>query len=827
MSRSARYVAWLVRRRAVVLVLAAVVAAVAGYRTVRTYAALRSDLEELLPVTAPSVKALDVMRARLPGIRHLGVVVDTGGKKNVPAANRFLDDLKRRIQGYPPGLVGAVRTDIKAERRFAETYAFQLMDPGDVRKLVKAVEKRRDWEVTRKMGINLLSDKEEPEPKLPIQEIRDKYEKLYGGARGFPGGRFVSSDGRTAVLLIQASSQATSYQADELLLDRVKQDIADLGFPKAYAKGMRVGFAGDVATRVEELTGLFSDLSASGLLVLLLVVAVIIWFFGSWRALPLLGLPLLCGTLGAFAIVALPPLDIRHLNSNTAFLGSIVIGNGINSGIILLARFAEERRRGAGLDQATTTAVSETWKPTLAAALAASAAYGSLIFTDFRGFNQFGWIGGFGMVICWLATFLLLPPLLSLFAGRLGTAAGRVEAERPGLVRRAALWLVARPRSVLAVAGALVALSVVGLAHRKGNWIQYDLSKLRRRESAGSGERYWGKRMDATLRRYLTPTVVMADTGPHARLIEQRVRKLVREGRGGGLIGSVRSASDLLRPDRSESIAAARKLKKVLTPRMLGELSDKDRKLVERALSPPSLVPLQARQIPDALVTGLREHGGRIDRSVLVYPKLGAGTWDTRKMGAFAHDLRQAASVDGRAMPVAGSLLLSSDIAAAMKHDGPKATALSLAAVLVICLLSFRSIGLSLAAVASVFGGVTLMLGALAWAGAKLNFSNFVALPITFGIGADYSINMLKRFQVEGRLDLRTALGATGGAVALCSATTIIGFGSLLVAQNRALFSFGVFAVSGELACLSTAILALPAALLLLGRATVRRAGED
>jgi hypothetical protein len=162
-----------------------------------------------------------------------------------------------------------------------------------------------------------------------------------------------------------------------------------------------------------------------------------------------------------------------------------------------------------------------------------------------------------------------------------------------------------------------------------------------------------------------------------------------------------------------------------------------------------------------------------------------------------------------------------------MKHDGPKATALSLVAVLLICLFSFRSLGLSLAAVASVFVGVALMLGGLAWGGAKLNFSNFVALPITFGIGADYSINMLKRYQAEGRLDLRAALGATGGAVALCSATTIIGFGSLLVAQNRALFSFGVFAVSGELACLVTAIIALPAALVLLGQASVPRAGTD
>jgi len=121
---------------------------------------------------------------------------------------------------------------------------------------------------------------------------------------------------------------------------------------------------------------------------------------------------------------------------------------------------------------------------------------------------------------------------------------------------------------------------------------------------------------------------------------------------------------------------------------------------------------------------------------------------------------------------------------------------------------------MSLSAMASLFVGVTVMLGGLAWVGAKLNFSNFIAMPITFGIAADYSINLLRRYQSEGNPDPRPAVRGSGGAVALCSGTTIIGFGSLLLAQNRALFSFGVMAVAGEIACLTTAVVLLPAALL-------------
>jgi predicted RND superfamily exporter protein len=148
-----------------------------------------------------------------------------------------------------------------------------------------------------------------------------------------------------------------------------------------------------------------------------------------------------------------------------------------------------------------------------------------------------------------------------------------------------------------------------------------------------------------------------------------------------------------------------------------------------------------------------------------------------------------------------------------MRRDGPRATAIALGVTLLVVVLAFRSFELSLLAMGSLAMGVTLMLGFGAWVGQRLNFTNFIALPITFGIAADYSINVLKRSQSSG--NPREAVAHTGGAVALCSITTVIGFGSLLVAQNGALFSFGELAVTGELTCLATAVLAVPAYLLL------------
>ena len=108
---------------------------------------------------------------------------------------------------------------------------------------------------------------------------------------------------------------------------------------------MRVGFTGDVVINVVETSGLVADLSLSFVVVSVVVVAAIVLFYEWWLSILILLPPLLLACVYTFAVCSLPPFDVTELNSNTAFLGSIIVGNGINFGIILLARF---RRRATG-----------------------------------------------------------------------------------------------------------------------------------------------------------------------------------------------------------------------------------------------------------------------------------------------------------------------------------------------------------------------------------------------------------------------------------------------------------------------------------------------
>src|SRR5690606_20991856 len=151
---------------------------------------------------------------------------------------------------------------------------------------------------------------------------------------------------------------STGSDPDQALIARVKKDIEELGFPDAYAPGMELGLAGDVAARVEEMDGLRADLFASAAIVVVLIGALLGWYYGSLWSLPLIGLPLFLGASYSFGLVALPPFSIRYLNSNTAFLGSIVLGNGINTGILLSARVQEERQFGESLESAIVKGVS-------------------------------------------------------------------------------------------------------------------------------------------------------------------------------------------------------------------------------------------------------------------------------------------------------------------------------------------------------------------------------------------------------------------------------------------------------------------------------------
>src|SRR4029079_4697881 len=135
-----------------------------------------------------------------------------------------------------------------------------------------------------------------------------------------------------------------------------------------------------------------------------------------------------------------------------------------------------------------------------------------------------------------------------------------------------------------------------------------------------------------------------------------------------------------------------------------------------------------------------------------------------------------------------GRVVIFSDMLETVKADIPKAIALSLVMTVLAVLVAFGRRSASLAVLASLVVGLSLLAGYFVVFRVKVNFFNFIALPITFGIGVDYAVNLMQRYVADG--EKRSILGAmrtTGGGVVLCSLTTTLGYLALIGSMNHAI----------------------------------------
>jgi predicted RND superfamily exporter protein len=816
--RCRAFVAWALRHGPLLWLVALALAAPSAVATAKLYLHLRSDIEELLPRNAPSVLALDELRSRMPGLQYLGVLVDVGSPDKLAAGERLLDDLAARARAYPPDLVRAVRLGTASERRFIEQHLPLYLDIDDLELLRQRVEDRIHYELMKEQ--DMLLDDSEPPPSLDFADLEKKYQSRLDGP-ALAGERFSSRTLGLSLMLVEVGGFSTGNKQAKELLSRVRRDLADLGGPGHYATGMRVGFTGDVPISVEEMSALVVDLTFSIILVVGLVIVVLVLYYRWLAAVPILLAPLVLGAVAAFALASLPPWRITELNSNTAFLGSIIVGNGINFGIVLLARYVEARRRGVAVEESLAISLSGTRVGTLSASLAAAAAYASLVAMDFRGFRQFGVIGGLGMLLCWTATFLLSPSLIAwLDKGRLRPLSAR--AGRLRIMERLAQRIARSPVPFAVAALILTLLALLQVRHFGSDQLENDLSRLRRHDTWVSGEGYWGAKMDQLLGRQITPTVILADNVGQARAIAKRLRRAANQAPLDARISSVVTADDVLPVEQGRKRQIVERLRKKLTPRIRANLSSEQEQKLERLLGSGPLQEITAADLPDGLLTGLRERDGTLGRTILVFPRATQNTWQGAAISNFVEQLRTvaASASDGSGAPgrVAGATPLSADILSSMNRDGPLASLLAFVGVVLVVVVLFRASLATPFVIGSLMVGVVWMLAATIALGLRINFINLIAFPITFGIGVDYAVNVMGRYLQDGRSDVTAAISATGGAVSLCSATTIIGYSSLLVAQNRGLFLFGLFAVLGELTCLASAVIVLPSALLLYQR---------
>jgi hypothetical protein len=834
------------RHALLVLGLALGVLGVTWYFALQVLSNPHTDLRELLPRDSPGLQAFEHQLGRVGGGATLIVIAESPSRRD---NERFVDDLDARLKTMAteaktaggPQLIAYLESGSRDVHRFFEDNKWLYADQKDLEEAYDTI----DRQIAIRSGLveDLGGEVSPPaappgagsapapakKPALGLDSYRDRWKAKAREHDDFPSGYFETEDGTMIGLRIVSSTTGMGDAGGDTLLGRIQRLVADMK-PTSYQQDMKVGFAGDIPNAAAEKESIVSEAVWASGIAFVLILAGVVWFYRSPWSLVVIALPALLGVGAAYAFAY---FRFGYVNTTGMFLGAIILGNGINYPIVLLSRYREFRARGQAPADARREAVQNALRAELVGACVASIAYGSLTVTSFRGFNQFGWIGFVGMLLVWVSMIPCVPALLVIIEwiqARLPRwlrdpeistdATGQVRAGP--LLRLVATATERAPWAVLAAATLVTALAAWQLPGFLRDPWEYNFDHLGSRGSKQGGPGEWSNKAEQVFggKMNVAGALMLADSAEQVPALEAQILANDAADPQGQLIADVATAYDLLPGtpvEQAKKLEVLGRIRDRLTPRVLADLPTDERARVEELRPPESLHVLEPKDLPALLRRRFEENDGRVGTVFYVKYKNDVSLSDGHNLLRIARSTDNVRLPDGTVVQTASRSTVFAEMIRSMETDGPRATFTSLLAVSLVVLLATRNVRGALAVLAALLMGVTCLVGGAAWFGEKLNYVNFITLPITFGIGCEYPFNLYDRSRLLGG-DVTAAVKRVGGAVALCSFTTTVGYGSLLFADFQALQSFGRLAVSGEIACLCGAVLMLPALLHVIGR---------
>jgi uncharacterized protein len=665
-------------------------------------------------------------------------------------------------------------------------------------------------------------------------------------------GYFLSDDQRLLFILAEPGSEAGSFTGNRAAIEGVRATVERLNreFP-----GIHVGVTGKPALSNDEMAAAFGDSQRATYLAFGLTLALLIGAFLRVGK-PLIMLAVL--TLSLCCAIGAATLVIGHLSLFSVMFISIVIGIGIDYGIYFLFRYEEELFLGRNLREAIEITAARTGPGMLLGAVTAAATFYVLLLTDFRGVQELGFISGTAILLAWVAMMTVFPAALVLVDRR--------HADRPrGSVPRAIALesihvplvdrITGHPRTVLAVAAGLTVAALLALG-----WVQFDYNLLNL-QAEGTESVTWEKKILATSGRSGFAAMSSADTLDELRRKQEAFRHL-------SSVSEVDSALLLIpdhqaekqkviadfapivapvrvnRPMRLELdrlIAALEALKRRFdvaagesapgdTQRELTRTAEDIGRLVLklRQIDPETAVAsleLLQRQVYRDFVTsfqrlqanlsprpvGLADVPPEIKRKFIsaggrfllqIHPAV--DIWDRDGAARFVSDLR---TVDP---DVTGTPIITHEAILLMERAYKQGTLYAVLVVSALTALVLRRFRQTLLALLPLALGLVWTVGLMYVFDLKFNLGNVFGLPLILGAAAEYGLNILMRY-IEGREHGGPLVArSTIMGVLVSGLTTVVGFGSLMLAHHRGIFGLGLLLSLGTAASLIAALIVLP-----------------
>jgi hypothetical protein len=781
--------------------------------SLREAATLRidTDFAGLLPEHYASVQALRRLQDAVGAESNVDVAIESD---SLDAAKAFAEALIPRALALraPSGEPYFSGVDYRHDLRFLDRYALYFATPSELDTLESHI--RSQAERARWLADPLAQDSVAPPPPGPGgADLRRSLATL--GLSEYP----VSEDSTVLGLRFYPLGSQTDIGFIDALYEDLDSLVASMA-PASFAPDLRVTTAGRLLRQSIEVHAITDDVSRSfGAGVGTVLLVVVLYFLyktvqarsrGGWRWRILLaevartpvmalvlGVPLtmaLCWTGGVAA------LAFGTLNLMTSTLGLVLFGLGIEYGIHFYARYAEERGKGQTVDGAVEVTYVSTGQAVVVSAATTAASLFVLTTADFRGFSEFGWIGGCGILFAMVSMLTVLPVLLTLAERfRLLNLDAGFEGEVEVRSRR---FPLART-----VVGASLAMSLGALMLLPRERFEYDFGKLSPTYPGYEARAARVQPVFDTEGRLRNPAYLLLDRPED---VPEVVAALREEARRDTLILTVVSLQERFPTD---SASIRQKLGRLAALRAL--LDDPFLQLdtsgavdrLREALSITEPVPLDS--VPEFLRRPFTTRGGDVGNFVLVYAS--ASLSDGRLSMRFADLVGEVRLADGRVYHAASTSIVAADMLRLMLREAPLMVLITAVLVVSVIGFTFRSVRWSLLALTPLVAGLLWMLGVMEIAGVPLTFYNLVVLPAILGIGADSGVHIVHRYREEGPGSVFHVLRSTGEHVVMGALTTLIGFGGQLLSFHPGLRSIGLLAVIGNTAAMAAALAFLPA----------------
>lgn len=608
------------------------------------------------------------------------------------------------------------------------------------------------------------------------------------------GKAYTNEDGTVRTVQASLTKPATDVRFAKDVVERINARAAAL-----IAGGISSQTRAEVVAAYNvsgEVDAILRDARRATWISATIVLTVLLVGFRRLRAILLIAVPM---AVAIGLTLAVAKLSFGVLNALTVFLFAVLFGMGVDFSVHL---YALRERQGDKADWAEV--VRTHFRPLASTMMTTAGSLAVLSLAEFKAFREFGIISAIGVAICFVAALVLVPTL--------DTVLGPLRKAPPNPFRRRAKAIDPSPkrRKVLTVSRYVALLGFVVLSAFGAPRVEMEKDTralksdaMRAKASIAYGDT--GGRCTKTL-------AFVADTPDDLdrvvdRMLEERHKLLP------GAIDTGQSREPWVRDVYSLRTlmpqAQTRKARVISeigtrTNNFLADLPDASEDAQKYTTHLEALErlsksdPLRNDELPSWAVEPFRERDGRADR--IAHACLNIAGYHIDELVAVRH--RVDTIVEGTNVLPADSRLVFADLMELVERDIRRLPTIAFLVILLFIVLDLRKIGPAAACFATLGLGVCLVLAVMGLWPLKLNFFNLVVMPAVVGLGIDASIHLWHARE-------RSTLTATGKASMLAAMTTIAGFSGLLAAEHAGLRSIGELGVVAIAICVGVAFLAL------------------